>query len=221
MGFISSSIARKVAMALSGLFLVFFIGQHFIINFSSVINPDTFNSWSHFMGTNALIQYLMQPVLIVGVLFHFIMGFVLELQNRKARAVNYKSFKGNLNSSWASRNMLISGLVILAFLGLHFYDFWVPEIIYKYVETNPVIEDRYYVELVHKFENPWRVGLYSLAFILLIFHLWHGFASAFQSVGFNNKYLRGLKTLTKIYAVLIPLGFVFIAVYHHFNQVPH
>ncbi len=173
------------------------------------------------MGTNGLIQYLMQPILIFGVLFHFVMGFILELQNRKARTVNYKSFKGRLNSSWASRNMLISGLVILAFLGLHFYDFWVPEIIYKYVETNPVVEDRYYTELVHKFESPWRVGLYSLAFILLIFHLWHGFASAFQSVGFNNKYLTILKKLTKIYAVLIPVGFVFIAVYHYFNQVPH
>ena len=51
MGIISSSIARKVAMALSGLFLVFFLGQHFVINATAVLSPDTFNSWSHFMGT--------------------------------------------------------------------------------------------------------------------------------------------------------------------------
>jgi succinate dehydrogenase / fumarate reductase cytochrome b subunit len=208
-------------MALSGLFLVFFLGQHFVINVSSVIDPETFNSWSHFMGTNGVVQFLLQPVLIFGVIFHFVMGFVLELQNRKARAVRYASYKGHLSANWASRNMLISGVVILAFLGLHFYDFWVPEIVYKYIESNPSDSTRYFPELVHKFESPVRVGLYCLAFILLIFHLWHGFSSAFQSVGFNNKYSKALRGFTKLYAVLIPLGFVFIALYHHFNQLPH
>lgn len=221
MGLIKSSIARKVAMALSGLFLVFFLGQHFVINISSVIDPETFNSWSHFMGTNGLVQFILQPVLIFGVIFHFVMGFILELQNRKARAIGYKSYKGNLSASWASRNMLISGVVVLAFLGLHFYDFWVPEIVHKYIETHPEDPTRYFPELVHKFESPVRVGLYALSFVLLIFHLWHGFASAFQSVGFNNKYSIGLTKFAKAYAVLIPLGFVFIALYHHFNQLPH
>lgn len=221
MGLTSSSIARKVAMALSGLFLVFFLGQHFVINFSSVVSPDTFNSWSHFMGTNGLVQFILQPILIFGVIYHFVMGFILEIQNRKARSVRYASFKGNLNSSWASRNMIISGVVVLAFLGLHFYDFWVPEIVYKYVESNPVNETRYFEELVHKFESPVRVSLYCIAFILLILHLWHGFNSAFQSVGFNNKYSKALKGFTKIFAVAIPIGFVFIALYHHFNQLPH
>lgn len=87
MGLLTSSIARKVAMALSGLFLVVFLGQHFVINLTSVIAPNTFNSFSHFMGTNALVQLLLQPILIFGVVFHFIMGFVLELKNRSARSV--------------------------------------------------------------------------------------------------------------------------------------
>ena len=221
MGILSSSIARKVAMALSGLFLVFFLAQHFTINLTSVIAPDTFNSWSHFMGTNGLVQGVLQPVLIFGVIFHFVMGFVLEIRNRNARAINYVSYKGNTNSSWASRNMIISGLVILAFLGLHFYDFWVPEIVYKYIESNPEDATRYYPEVVHKFESPVRTGLYVLAFILLMFHLWHGFASSFQSVGFNNKYSKALQGFTKFYAIAIPLGFIFIALYHHFNQLSH
>lgn len=221
MGILSASIARKVAMALSGLFLVFFLAQHLTINLTSVIDPDTFNSWSHFMGGNILVQFLLQPILIFGVIFHFIMGVYLEVRNQKARVVSYKSFKGYRNSTWASRNMIISGLVILAFLGLHFYDFWVPEIMYKYVDVNEAVEDRYYAELVHKFENPVRVGLYCLSFILLIFHLWHGFASSFQSVGFNNKYSKGLQGFTKFYAVVVPLGFIFIALYHYFNQVSH
>jgi succinate dehydrogenase / fumarate reductase cytochrome b subunit len=218
MGILSSSIARKVAMALSGLFLVFFLGQHFTINLTSVIAPDTFNSWSHFMGTNGLVQGVLQPILIFGVVFHFVMGLVLEIRNRNARAINYASYKGNANSSWASRNMIISGLVILAFLGLHFYDFWVPEIIYKYVESNPEDTTRYYPEVVHKFESTVRTGIYVLAFLLLILHLWHGFASSFQSVGFNNKYSKALTVFAKAYAVVIPVGFIFIALYHHFNQ---
>ena len=218
---ISSSIARKVAMALSGLFLVFFLGQHFVINSTSVIDPDTFNSWSHFLGTNGLVQGILQPILIFGVVFHFVMGFVLEIRNRNARAVKYALYKGGANASWASRNMIISGLVILAFLGLHFYDFWIPEMIHKYVETHPEDPTRYYAETVHKFESPVRVGLYVLAFVLLMFHLWHGFASSFQSVGFNNKYAKGFTKFAKVYAVVIPLGFIFIAVYLHFNQIPH
>ena len=95
MAILSSSIARKVAMALSGLFLVFFLAQHFTINITSVIDPDTFNSWSHFMGHNILVQFILQPVLIFGVVFHFIMGIVLEIRNNNARQISYKSFKGN------------------------------------------------------------------------------------------------------------------------------
>ena len=221
MGILSSSIARKVAMALSGLFLVFFIGQHFVINLTSVIAPDTFNSWSHFMGGNGLIQGLLQPVLIFGVVFHFVMGIVLEIKNINSRKVKYESFKGSANASWASRNMIFSGLVILAFLGLHFYDFWIPEMIHKYIESNPEDPTRYLAETVHKFENPVRVGVYIVSFVLLTFHLWHGFSSSFQSIGFNNMYSKALKGFTKIYAVAIPLGFIFIALYHHFNQLHH
>ena len=221
MGILSSSIAKKVAMALSGLFLVFFIGLHFVVNLTSVISPDTFNSWSHFMGTNGLIQGVLQPILIFGVVFHFVMGIVLELKNRNARAVSYTTFKGSANSSWVSRNMIYTGLVVLAFLGLHFYDFWIPEMIHKYVEANPEDPTRYFEETVHKFESPVRTGLYVVSFVLLALHLWHGFASSFQSIGFNNVYSKALKGFTKFYAVLIPLGFIFIALYHHFNQLQH
>lgn len=221
MGVLSSSIARKVAMALSGLFLVIFLAQHLTINITSVLAPETFNSWSHFMGTNFFVQAILQPVLIFGVVFHFVMGIVLEVQNRKARVIPYNTFKGNRNSTWASRNMIITGLVILAFLGLHFYDFWIPEIVHKYFESNPEDPFRYYAETVHKFESPLRVGIYVLAFMLLAFHLWHGFSSSFQSIGFNNKYSKGLLGFTKFYAVAVPLGFIFIALYHHFNQLPH
>jgi len=219
MAILNSSIARKVVMALSGLFLVIFLLQHFIINFTAVIDKDLFNSWSHFMGTNSVVQFIAQPILILGIVVHFVLGIILELQNNRARNVKYKVYKGNKNSSWASRNMILSGLVILAFLAVHFYDFWVPEMSYKYVEFGPVDLDRYYVHLMEKFESPLRTGLYSLSFVLLALHLWHGFSSSFQSLGWNNQYSKALKGFTKFYAVVIPLGFIFIAVYLHLNQI--
>ena len=117
---LSSSIARKVSMALSGLFLIVFLTQHFTINITSVISPETFNEWSHFMGTNILVQAVLQPILIFGVVFHFVMGFILEYQNRKARSVKYAKFNGGSNSPWTSRNMIYSGLAVLLFLGLTF-----------------------------------------------------------------------------------------------------
>lgn len=220
-GLLKSSIGRKVAMALSGLFLVVFLTQHFVINSTAVIAPDTFNTWSHFMGTNPLVQFALQPVLIFGVVFHFVMGFVLELQNRKARPVKYANYKGGAAAPWTSRNMILSGLVILAFLGLHFYDFWIPEMVHKYIDFAPEDPTRYYAETVHKFESPVRVGLYVISFVLLALHLWHGFASTFQSVGFNNSYSKALSKFAKVWAVAIPVGFIIIAVYLHFNQIPH
>lgn len=220
-GCIQSSITRKVVMALSGLFLVVFLTQHFTINITSVTAPDTFNSWSHFMGYNPIVQYVLQPVLIAGVIVHFVMGFVLEVQNKKARRTSYVKYKGSANAPWVSRNMIYSGLVILAFLVLHFYDFWVHEMTYKYVDVLPQDPTRYYAETVEKFAPVWRTVLYIVAFVLLSLHLWHGFSSSFQSMGVNNKYTPAIKTFTKIFSVAIPLGFAFIALYHHLNPIIH
>ena len=216
-GIIKSSLARKYAMAISGLFLVVFLMQHFIINLTSVFNKDVFNEISHFMGNNPLVQFVLQPVLIFGVIFHFIMGIVLDLKNRSARYQNYAQNNGSANSSWMSRNMIWSGITILSFLVLHFIDFWFPEMNYKYIESLPVDPDRYFDEMVHKFENIIRVGAYVVSFFFLMLHLLHGFSSSFQSVGLNNKYTRGFKTFTIAFSVAIPVGFIFIAIFHHLN----
>jgi len=219
MGIFSSSIARKVSMALSALFLVFFLLIHVTVNLLSVCNEDTFNVVSHFMGTNPLIQFGMQPVLIYGVVFHFVLGFILEFKNRKAVGVNsYVKNNGAANSSWMSRNMIYSGLAILAFIVLHFIDFWFPEINHKYIEVLPEDPTRYYHELREKFVSPYRVGAYVLAFVFLALHLLHGFQSAFQSMGMNNKYSKYVRNFGKAYAIIIPLLFIFIALFHHFTH---
>tara|TARA_X000000368_G_scaffold237379_1_gene187464 strand:+ start:78 stop:734 length:657 start_codon:yes stop_codon:yes gene_type:complete len=211
----TSSIIRKVSMALSGLFLVVFLTQHFTINLTSVFSKNIFNEISHFMGNNFIVQFILQPILIFGVVFHFVMGFVLEYINRNSRDTNYVSFKGSSNSNWLSRNMIYSGIVILSFLGLHFYDFWIPEINYKYFEVLPLNQERYYEELVHKFESPVRTIIYSISFVFLSLHLYHGFSSSFQSIGFNNKYSSALKIFANGFSIIIPMGFIFIAIFHH------
>ena len=223
-GFLKSSIGRKIAMSISAFFLLIFILQHFAINILSVFNPDAFNEVSHFMGTNPLVQFVLQPVLIFGVVFHFLMGFVLEFKNRASRRVSYAVNNGNANSTWMSRNMIYSGGFILVFLVIHFIDFWIPELNIKYVtgDTSGLLADgsdyRYFEELQYKFVPLWRVILYCVGFIFLSLHLLHGFNSAFQSVGGNNKYTNSLKGFGKAYAVLIPLGFIVIALFHFFNN---
>ena len=212
-------------MALSAFFLMVFILQHFAINILSVFNPDLFNEASHFMGNNPLVQFVLQPVLIFGVVFHFVMGFVLEFKNKASRNVSYAVNNGNANSTWMSRNMIYSGGFILIFLVIHFIDFWIPEINTKYVlgDSSGLLADgsdyRYFEELQHKFIPLWRVLLYCAGFVFLSLHLLHGFSSAFQSVGANNKYTQALKGFGKAYAVLIPLGFIVIALFHFFNNL--
>ncbi|OXA86781.1 succinate dehydrogenase cytochrome b subunit [Flavobacterium hercynium] len=215
---LNASILKKVAMALSGLFLISFLALHVSLNLISIFSERVFNEASHFMGYNPLIQYFMQPVLAFGVIFHFVFGFVLTLQNKNARPIAYAKYNGAANASWTSRNMIISGSVILAFLVLHFYDFWFPEVNYKYVVGNLPDANRYFGELVHKFHDPIRTGLYCVSFVLLGFHLWHGFGSSLQSMGMHNKYSRFLSKVGYGFAIVVPALFVIIALFHHFNN---
>ena len=220
-GVLSSSIGRKVAMAASAFFLMFFLLQHFVINLTSIFSADAFNELSHFMGTNPAVQFALQPVLIFGVVFHFVMGFVLEIRNKNA-SVKYVKNNGAANSSWVSRNMIYSGLAILAFIVLHFIDFWIPELNVKYVQGDMSGlhngEFRYFHELQAKFVSPIRTGAYIAAFAFLALHLLHGFKSAFQSSGMSAKRAAKLELVSKIYAIGIPVGFIIIALFHHFNQ---
>ncbi len=218
-GLTQSTIGRKFLMALSAMFLLVFLLIHLSVNLLSIFSEDAFNTASHFMGYNPLIQFVMQPVLIAGVIFHFVMGFVLEIKNKNARPVKYAVVNNSGNSSWSSRNMIISGAVILAFLGLHMYDFWMHEMNYKYVEALSINETRYWEELHAKFADLWRVIFYAVSFVLLGLHLSHGFQSSFQSIGARHpKYLKCVNTLGTWYSILIPLGFIVVAVFHFVTQ---
>jgi succinate dehydrogenase / fumarate reductase cytochrome b subunit len=223
-GFFKSSIGRKVSMALSAFFLMFFLLQHLSINILSVFSPELFNEISHFMGTNPVVQFALQPVLIFAVVFHFVMGFILELKNKKANGTSYAKNNGAANSTWMSRNMIYSGITILAFIVLHFIDFWFPEINTKFIQGDwsgamaGVDGFRYHEELVHKFMSPIRVAAYVISFVFLGLHLAHGFTSAFQSMGGTAGRKKTLQTIGLAYSIIIPAGFIFIALYHHLNH---
>ena len=209
-------------MALSAFFLMFFLIIHLAVNLTSLFSADVFNEFSHFMGTNPLIQFALQPVLVFGVVFHFVLGFILELKNKKANGVAYAKDNGAANSTWMSRNMIFSGLAILAFVVVHFLDFWIPELNTKYVigDMTGMHEGgfRYFHELQEKFVNPIRVAGYCLAFVFLGLHLAHGFTSAFQSMGVTAGRKKALQTFGKVYSIIIPLGFIVVALFHHFNH---
>ena len=223
-GVVKSSIGRKLVMALSGLFLLVFLLQHLIINLLSVISPTSFNEVSHFMGTNGIVQFAMQPILIGGIVIHYIMGIILTFQNKRARPIAYIVDNQKANSSWISRNMIFTGVMILLFLVVHFIDFWIPEVVTKFINQDwSGLEDgiegfRYHHELVGKFSGTWgifRAAEYTIAFTFLGLHLAHGFASTFQSVGFRHgKYTPTLVKIGKAYSVLVPLLFALIVWFH-------
>ncbi|MCO6501022.1 MAG: succinate dehydrogenase cytochrome b subunit [Vicingus serpentipes] len=212
-GFSNSSVGRKILMALSGFFLLIFLVQHLVINLISVVSADGFNEVSEFFGTNPVIQYLLQPVLFFGIIFHLIMGMYLDVKNKAARPIKYAMNKPSENASWVSRNMIITGVMVLLFLALHMVHFFFPTINAHYI-THEHLDS--FEMVASKMANPVYIGIYVAAFVFLGLHLMHGFQSAFQSVGVNHpKYSPIIKKLGTAYAIIVPLGYIFVAVYHY------
>lgn len=217
--FLNTTIAKKFAMGISGLFLVLFLLLHVVVNFTSTISPHVYNSLSEFMGYNFLVQAVLQPILVIGVVFHFVMAFVLEIQNRRARPIKYVSYKKGNNSSWMSQNMIYTGVVVLLFLILHFYDFWAPEMVHKYIALGADDSSRFFPYLVEKFEDPFRVGIYVVAFVFLMLHLLHGFYGSFQSVGWGDRNSKAMKGFAKWFSIIVPLLFIYIALFHFISTL--
>jgi len=206
-----TTIGRKIVMSLLGLFLVMFLAVHLGINLLLLSsNPDLFNEASHFMATNPAIQ-VGQYVLALGFILHIIFGSVLTLQNNAARPKGYVKSNPAANSGLESRTMIYTGLLILLFLFLHLKDFF---FVIKFGEV-PSGGD--YVLVTELFGIWYYTLIYVVAFILLGLHLNHGFQSAFQSIGLNNKTWTPIwKIIGTIYSVVIAGGFSLIALYHFF-----
>ena len=198
-------------MSLLGLFLVVFLVVHLGVNLLLLSSdPDLFNAASHFMATNPLIQ-VMQYVLALGFILHIVFGIILWFQNNAARPKGYAKNNAATNSSLESRTMIYTGLLILLFLIIHMRNF------FYVIKFGEVPSGGDYV-LVSEFFGIWYYTVaYVVAFILLGLHLNHGFQSAFQSVGLNNKTWTPIwKLIGTIYSVIIAGGFSIVALYHFF-----
>ena len=219
-GLFSSSLGKKYLMALTGLFLCSFLVIHFLGNITLYTNPVQFNEYTRFMSSNPIIR-VMEIVLVAGFLTHIIDAIMLTRANKKAQPVKYAMDKKQ--SSWYSRNMGLTGSVILAFLVLHLQSFW-----YGYKFGSPAyatdsaglpIKDMYTM-VIEAFGEFWYSGLYVIAVTLLGIHLNHGFQSAFQSVGLRHKkYTPTIKMLGTAFSILISLGFISFPIYFFIIQL--
>lgn len=218
----ASTLGRKLLMALTGLFLISFLVVHLIGNLQllKADNGEAFNRYAEFMGHNTLIQIIAKGNFFF-IFLHIIISLILTLRNRDARGPEgYRSNKGKKSSIWASRNMGVLGTLILIFLVIHLRHFWGES---KFGTLEPAVyggETFGNLQAVvnYWFSIGWYVALYVFCMIALAFHLWHGFQSAFQTLGLNHpKYNPIINFVGKAFAIIVPALFAWIpvAIYFH------
>jgi succinate dehydrogenase / fumarate reductase cytochrome b subunit len=213
--FLSSTLGKKLLMALTGLFLISFLAVHLIGNLQLLHddNGKAFNIYAEFMSTNPIVQTI-SKVNFALILIHIIWGFWLTRMNRAARGeVGYSVT--NKSSTWTSRNMGILGTLILIFIVIHLRHFY-GEMHYGGIATVNYDGEEYrdiYTVVAFWFGKGWYVGLYVFCMVALGFHLWHGFASIFQTLGLNHVKYNGLiKFVGRAFAIVVPAGFAWIPI---------
>jgi succinate dehydrogenase / fumarate reductase cytochrome b subunit len=224
--FFTSAVGRKIVMALTGLFLISFLIVHVglnscIFNDLSIFNPQDigsmFNRAAFFMG-NSLVIRIIEIGLFVVILLHAIQGYVVEVKNRAKRKKGYNISLGSRGSTWMSRSMAILGTLIFLYLVVHIAQFWWPSRItnqlqpVKYNGTTVEVHNLF-LRMYEVFQQPWVVVLYLVGVIALAFHLFHGFHSAFRSMGVHNrKYLSMLKGLGYGFTVIVCVLFALMPI---------
>lgn len=183
----SSSVGRKFIMALTGACLVLFVTFHCAMNAIAICWPAAYNVICEFLGANwyALIASAGLAVLFI---LHIIYALWLTLQNRKARGtIRYNVVKPAPGVEWSSKNMLVLGIVVLAFLAVHLIQFWAKM---QWVEISgaesaiPPQAGTLFIQ--EAFSCIWTPIVYIIGFVALWFHMNHGFWSMFQTVGWDN-----------------------------------
>lgn len=183
-GFLSSSIGKKFIMGITGLFLISFLIVHVSLNSAIFLNDGgvTFNAGANFMAHNPVIR-IVEIGLFAGLILHIVQALVLTLENKKARPVAYQVVNGSANSSWYSRSMGLLGSLLLLFLVVHLANFWLPTKVAVFSHT----EHNTFNNMKEVFAEWYIVVIYLAGVIGLLYHLLHGFQSAFQSLGINHK----------------------------------
>jgi succinate dehydrogenase / fumarate reductase cytochrome b subunit len=218
--FFSSTLGRKLVMALTGLFLILFLAVHLAGNLQLLKSDEgrAFNIYTHFMTSNPLIKVI-SYVNYTFILLHVIWAIILSSRNRAARGLQGYAVSKN-SSHWTSRNMGILGTFILIFLVIHLKGFWYEM---HWGEIKPVNYDgvdykNLYAVVDKTYEQVWYVAIYVVSMLLLAFHLYHGFGSAFQTLGLNHvKYNPVIRFVGVAFAVVVPALFAWIPLYMFFN----
>ena len=207
-----SSIAKKLIMAITGGALVFFLLFHGAMNVVSIFSPEGYDMICEFLGANwyAIVGTIGLAALMV---FHFIFAFVLSWQNWRSRGNQRYAVVGRSEDvSWAGRNMLIIGVIVIFGLGLHLFNFW-----YKmqWAEINGFAPANGMEEIRLTFGNTFYSITYLIWLTALWLHLSHGIASVMQSIGWNNLvWKRRIDFLGKLFAAIIVAMFVSVVVYY-------
>ena len=208
-------------MSITGCFLVLFLLFHMSMNLAMLFSYDAYNAVCEFLGANwyALVATV---ILAAGVVVHFIYAFILTINNYRARgSQRYAVTVKEKGVSWASKNMLVLGIIVVLGLGLHLTHFWAKmqlvEIMGGHgvvVEGNNIAATNGAALMMVIFSKWWNVALYIVWFAALWFHLTHGVWSMFQTAGWaNDTWYPRLKCAAKIVATLVFLGFAAVAVY--------
>ena len=208
-------------MSITGCFLVLFLLFHMSMNLAMLFSYDAYNAVCEFLGANwyALVATV---ILAAGVVVHFIYAFILTINNYRARgSQRYAVTVKEKGVSWASKNMLVLGIIVVLGLGLHLTHFWAKmqlvEIMGGHgvvVEGNNIAATNGAALMMVIFSKWWNVALYVVWFAALWFHLTHGVWSMFQTAGWaNDTWYPRLKCAAKIVATLVFLGFAAVAVY--------
>ena len=220
-------------MALTGLFLISFLLVHVGLNscifydlsvFDPTDNGSMFNRAAHFMGASLVIR-IMEIGLFAFLLLHIVQGYAVEAKNKSLRSKEYTRNLGNRGSKWYSRSMALLGTLILLFLIMHISHFWVPSRVTHNLEPavykNGAVETHnLFLRMYEVFQNPLIVILYLLGVLSLTYHLFHGFQSAFRSIGVHNKkYLGLLQGLGYGFTVIICLLFALMPISMYLNWV--
>lgn len=217
--FLTSSLGQKLVMSLTGLFLILFLVVHLLGNLQLLYNDggEAFNVYAYFMVNNPLIKTISYS-LYAFILIHTIQGLMLWSRNRAARGAQGYAVKRTMavnTSAMLSSRMGWLGVIILVFLIIHLVQFWLKMkmgVLPVTVTMEGAIPDLY-TAVAEVYKNVWFVIFYVVCMIVVGMHLWHGFQSAFQTLGLNHKkYSPAIRFIGKAYSILIPAGFALIPI---------
>jgi len=212
-----SSITKKIVMACAGLFLVIFLLVHLGINLCLLRDDDGewFKAAAGFMSTNYVVKFF-EIFLFGAFIIHILFGIILTLKNWASRPVGYnKSNKSK--TSFFSKYMIWTGLLIFIFLANHFMNFYFVKLGIVPVPEGTEGKHDFYHMAINLFSNPAYSYVYIILMLLIGFHLYHAFQSAFQTLGINhNKYNCTIKAVALIYSLVISIGFSIIPIYFLF-----